>query len=91
MGTSRAHGPARPGEPGLSGFRIGLLVLVVATAAWRGFTSSRWSWFADDWVHLEGTQTTGFLAYLFEDHAGDHAARQPGEDRLAVRSGSLRM
>ncbi len=71
MGTSRAHGPARPGEPGLSGFRIGLLVLVVATAAWRGFTSSRWSWFADDWVHLEGTQTTGFLAYVFEDHAGD--------------------
>ena len=71
MGTSRAHGSARPGEPGLSGFRIGLLVLVLATAGWRGFTASRWSWFADDWVHLEGTQTTGFLAYVFEDHAGD--------------------
>lgn len=71
MGTSRAHGPARPGEPGLSGFRIGLLVLVLVTAAWRGFTSTRWSWFADDWVHLEETQTTGFLAYLFHDHVGD--------------------
>lgn len=71
MGTSRAHGSRRPGEPALSGFRIGLLVLVLATAAWRGFTSSRWSWYADDWVHLEGTQTTGLLSYVLQDHSGD--------------------
>jgi hypothetical protein len=57
-------------------FRIGVLVLVVLTAAWRWWTTSRWSWFADDWVYLDQTQSMGFLEYVFQ---GYNSHLMPGQ------------
>jgi hypothetical protein len=57
-------------------FRVGLLILVVATAAWRWWTISHWSWFADDWIYLYETQQQGFLTYLFQ---GYNSHLMPGQ------------
>jgi hypothetical protein len=57
-------------------FRVGLLILVVATAAWRWWTISHWSWFADDWIYLYETQEQGFLAYVFQ---GYNSHLMPGQ------------
>ena len=57
-------------------FRVGLLILVVATAAWRWWTISHWSWFADDWIYLYETQQQGFLAYVFQ---GYNSHLMPGQ------------
>ena len=57
-------------------FRVGLLVLVVTTAAWRWWTISHWSWFADDWIYLYETQHQGFLAYVFQ---GYNSHLMPGQ------------
>ncbi len=57
-------------------FRVGLLVLVVVTAAWRWWTISHWSWFADDWIYLYETQQQGFLAYVFQ---GYNSHLMPGQ------------
>jgi hypothetical protein len=63
-------------HPPLSPFRIGLLVLVLVTAAWRWWTSSHWSWFADDWIYLDQTQSMGFLEYVFQ---GYNSHLMPGQ------------
>ena len=51
-------------------------ILVVATAAWRWWTISHWSWFADDWIYLYETQEQGFLAYVFQ---GYNSHLMPGQ------------
>jgi hypothetical protein len=57
-------------------FRVGLLILVVATALWRWWTISHWSWFADDWIYLYETQEQGFLPYVFQ---GYNSHLMPGQ------------
>lgn len=57
-------------------FRVGLLILVVATALWRWWTISHWSWFADDWIYLYETQEQGFLSYVFQ---GYNSHLMPGQ------------
>jgi hypothetical protein len=63
-------------RPPLSPFRIGLLVLVLVTGAWRWWTISQWSWFADDWIYLDQTQSMGFLEYVFQ---GYNSHLMPGQ------------
>ncbi|WP_343997113.1 hypothetical protein [Nocardioides furvisabuli] len=69
---------ARPplAEAPISGFRVGLLVLVLVTAAWRWWTGWHWSWFADDWFYLEQTQEMGFVEYVFQ---GYNSHLMPGQ------------
>lgn len=57
-------------------FRVGLLVLVVTTAAWRWWTISHWSWFADDWIYLETIEDHTFLSYVFQ---GYNSHLMPGQ------------
>ena len=57
-------------------FRVGLLILVVATAAWRWWTISHWSWFADDWIYLETIKDHDFLSYVFQ---GYNSHLMPGQ------------
>lgn len=57
-------------------FRTGVLVLVIATGAWRWWTTSHWSWFADDWIYLDQTQSMGFLEYVFQ---GYNSHLMPGQ------------
>jgi len=35
---------------------------------WRVWTTSSWSWFQDDWVYLEKTQSMGFWSYIFQSY-----------------------
>ena len=72
-GTARRSPPTK--AP-ISGFRVGLVLLVVVTAAWRWWTSSHWSWFADDWFYLEQTQEMGFVEYVFQ---GYNSHLMPGQ------------
>ena len=57
-------------------FRVGLLTLVVVTAAWRWWTISHWSWFADDWIYLETVEDQGFWSYVFQ---GYNSHLMPGQ------------
>ena len=75
MTSSTTSGGSTP-QPPLSLFRIGLLVLVLVTAAWRWWTISHWSWFADDWIYLDQTQHQGFLEYVFQ---GYNSHLMPGQ------------
>lgn len=75
MTSSSTSGSAAPrSRP--TPFRAGVLVLVVVTAAWRWWTTSRWSWFADDWVYLDQTESMGFLEYVFQ---GYNSHLMPGQ------------
>lgn len=49
-------------------FRVGMAVLLSVTLFWRAWTTSSWSWFQDDWVYLEKTQSMGFWDYLFQSY-----------------------
>ena len=75
MTSSTTSGGSTP-HPPLSLFRIGLLVLVLVTGAWRWWTISHWSWFADDWIYLDQTQSMGFLEYVFQ---GYNSHLMPGQ------------
>ncbi|HYH71754.1 MAG TPA: hypothetical protein VD764_00950, partial [Nocardioides sp.] len=76
MTSSTARQGGSTPRPPLSPFRIGLLVLVLVTGAWRWWTISHWSWFADDWIYLDQTQSMGFLEYVFQ---GYNSHLMPGQ------------
>lgn len=51
-------------------------VLVLVTLLWRGWTTARWSWTADDWLYLADTRSMSLWHYLVQDYNG-HV--MPGE------------
>ena len=74
--SSATSGDRTQQHPQLSPFRIGVLVLVLVTGVWRWWTISHWSWFADDWIYLDQTQSMGFLEYVFQ---GYNSHLMPGQ------------
>lgn len=59
-----------PPRPAWSAYRVGVVVLCVLACAWRGWTTARWSWYADDWLYLADTRTMSFGHYLVQDYNG---------------------
>ena len=51
-------------------FRIGVLFIVILTAAWRLLTMLQWSWFQDDWIYLTRTAELPFFDYLSQNYNG---------------------
>ncbi len=45
-----------------------MAALLSVTLFWRAWTTSSWSWFQDDWVYLENTQSMGFWDYISQSY-----------------------
>ena len=53
-----------------SDYQRAVLALTLVTFVWRAWTTSRWSWYSDDWVYMADTRSMSFGHYLFQDYNG---------------------
>ncbi|MGL5927859.1 MAG: hypothetical protein ACRCY8_02875 [Dermatophilaceae bacterium] len=51
-------------------FRAGVVVVVVVALVWRWWTLAQWSWYQDDWVHLQDAVALPFTEYVLQDYNG---------------------
>jgi hypothetical protein len=69
--VERAGAPARTRDPHKwSDYQRAVAAMAVVTFVWRAWTTSRWSWYADDWIYMSDTRSMSFGHYLFQDYNG---------------------
>ena len=51
-------------------YQLGVGTLCLVVLCWRAWTTSRWTWYADDWLYMADTRSMSFVHYLFQDYNG---------------------